>query len=134
MVEPMPRGLIVRPPPDWPLAACIGPTWSLLPLRVPTGWAIRWNTLSARRLDTGELELNDSEDLVWAVKLPRSDTQTYELDPSSPWRELHVDAGWYRDHFRLALLDPDWDHAHRHRCADVADLVRTFEDWLMRHG
>jgi hypothetical protein len=72
-------------------------------------WAVRWNGLEARRLDSREVELNDAEDLLWIAKLPPPpDCGVYSTEPSSPWRELHVDVGWYRGKFRVVLLDPSW--------------------------
>lgn len=117
------------------LAASVGPAWTLIPLRIPTGWAICWNTLSARTLPSGEIEANDSEDLLLAVKLPPSDTHVYSTEATSPWREIHVDVGWYRDHFRVVMLDPDWDHVRRsHRTTELEELVRVLEDWLVHIG
>lgn len=113
------------------LAASIGSAWTLVPLRIPTGWAIRWNTIVARALPSGAVEANDSEDLLWAVKLPPSGTSVYSTDPTSPWREIHVDAGWYRDHFRIVMLDPDWDHVRRsYETADLEAFIRELETWL----
>lgn len=82
--------------------------WELVPLRIPTGWDVRWNGVEARRLPSGEFEVNDSQDLFWAVR----------MHP----RELHVDGGYYETDaggvFRICVLDPDWDH--------VADTYETF--------
>jgi len=114
------------------LAASVGPKWQLIPLRIPTGWAIHWNTIDARALPSGKVELNDSEDLFWAVKLPPPDTRAYSTDPTSPWREIHVDAGWYRDCFRIVMLDPDWDHVRRsYSTASAEDFIDRLEKWLM---
>lgn len=115
------------------LAASIGPAWALVPLRIPTGWAIRWNSITARARPSGQIEANDSEDLFWAVKLPPNAANGYETDPTSPWREIHVDAGWYRDRFRIVMLDPDWDHVrHRYETRDLEAFVRALEDWLQQ--
>jgi hypothetical protein len=111
----------------------VGAKWELVPLRVPTGWAVRWNTIMARATGSGELEFNDSEDLFWAVKLPAPDSKEYSPDPTSRWREIHVDGGWYRDHFRVVMLDPDWDHVARSYETDSAEeFVRTLEEWLLQ--
>jgi len=114
------------------LATSIGPKWTLVPLCIPTGWAIRWNTIEARVLPSGLVEFNDSEDLFWAVKLPPPDTHIYSTDPTSRWREIAVDAGWYRDHFKIVMLDPDWDHVRRtYRTASVEDFISRLETWLL---
>ncbi|MFE3858508.1 hypothetical protein ACFXPN_46185 [Streptomyces griseorubiginosus] len=52
-------------PPRSPLAEAFSEEWSLLPLRVPMGWNVVYNTLLARRLPDGRVEVNDSEDLFW---------------------------------------------------------------------
>lgn len=117
--------------PDSPLAASIGTTWSLVPLRIPGGWAVHHNGIDARRLPSGHIEVNDSEDLFWAQKLPPPDSKVYSTDPSSPWRQIHVDAGWYRDRFRIVLLDPDWEHVrHSYETDAFEDFVRRLEEWL----
>lgn len=106
-------------------------TWALLPLRVPTGWAIAWNGLSARLAPSGEVEFNDSEDLFLARKLPPPSTGRYETGAGSFWREVCVDAGWHRDHFKLSMLDPDWDHVrHTVTTADPLEFLLTLERWL----
>lgn len=113
--------------------ADVGPTWELVPLRVPTGWAVHWNTITARASDPGEIEFNDSEDLFWAVKLPAPGSEGYATDPTSLWREIHVDGGWYRDHFRIVMLDPDWDHVARSfETARPEEFVNTLEEWLVQ--
>ena len=93
-----------------PLSTPIKDKWSLVPLRIPGGWAVKHNGIDARWIETGELEMNDSQDLFWAVKLPPPNGEPYASDPTSRWREIHVDAGWYVDRFRIDVLDPDWDH------------------------
>ncbi|MDI1482713.1 hypothetical protein [Polyangium sp. y55x31] len=118
--------------PGSPRAAGIEAVWSLLPLKIPTGWAIRSNTIIARKLPSGEVQTNDSEDLFWAVKLPSPSTHVYSTDPASQWREIHVDAGWYRDHFRIVVLDPDWDHVrHTFSTASLEEFLHRLEAWLL---
>jgi hypothetical protein len=118
--------------PDSRFNSTIGPKWSIVPLRIPTGWAIRWNTIEARKLTSGEFEFNDSEDLFWAVKLPPPDNQPYSTDPTSPWRKIAIDAGWYRDHFKIVVLDPDWDHVQDvYRTPSVEDFITRLELWLL---
>jgi catechol 2,3-dioxygenase-like lactoylglutathione lyase family enzyme len=109
-------------------------SWELVPLRVPTGWAVRWNGLEARFGPGGEvLEVSDSEDLLWITKLPPPETGTFETDPGSPWRELGIDVGWYRDHFRTVVLDPDWDHvAESHETSDLDEVRRRVEELMAR--
>ncbi len=114
------------------LAASMGRTWSLVPLCIPTGWGIRWNGIDARVLPSGQVECNDSQDLFWAIKLPPPDTFVYSKDPTSPWREIAVDAGWYRDCFRIVMLDPDWDHVRRsYETASLEDFITRIETWLL---
>lgn len=125
-------------PADSRWATCIGPKWELVPLRIPGGWGVRHNGIDARRLPSGRIECNDSEDLFWAVKLPPSDKQVYDKDPASPWREMALDAGWYRDHFRIVMLDPDWDNIRRSfRTPSFEEFVLRLETWLLEivcHG
>lgn len=115
------------------LDACIGSKWSLVPLCIPGGWAVRHNGVDARRLPSGEIESNDSEDLFWAVKLPPPDTYVYSTDKTSRWREMKVDAGWYRDHFRIVMLDPDWDHVRRtYSTVSFEQFIEQLEAWLVQ--
>lgn len=108
----------------------VGPAWELVPLRIPTGWAVRHNGLSARRLPDGRLEANDGEDLLWLVKLPPPGG-AYQPGDDSPWREIHLDAGWYRSVFRVVLLDPDWDHVlASYATPHLSELVLCVEKWL----
>lgn len=123
---------VFRLAPGSRLDASIGPKWSLVPLCIPGGWSVRWNTIDARRLPSGEVESNDSEDLFWAVKLPAPDTQEYDKDSASRWREIHVDAGWYRDRFRIVMLDPDWENVRRsYSTASFEEFVTRLEAWLL---
>jgi hypothetical protein len=110
---------IFRLPPDSPLAAAVSEDWGLLPLRVPTGWTVVYNELSARRLPDGKVEANDSEDLYWA----RTTLQG---------REVNLDAGWYGGHgFRIVVLDPDWEHERAsYTTRDLGELVATLEAWM----
>jgi hypothetical protein len=109
----------------------VGPNWELVPLRIPGGWAVRHNGLDARRLADGRLDANDSEDLLWLVKLPPPDGAAYRPGAQSPWREIHLDAGFYRTEYRVVLLDPDWDHIlASFSTADLAELVACIEKWL----
>lgn len=117
------------------LARMVTPAWSLIPLRIPTGWAVRHNGVEARRVSPTEIEFNDSQDIFWAVKLPPPDGKPYSTKPDSPWREVHVDAGWYDDHFRIVMLDPDWDHVrYRYTTGFPDDFIDQLEQWLLAIG
>lgn len=119
-------------PPDSPLAAAITSEWGLLPLRIPTGWTVQWNTFLFRRLPSGLIEVNDTEDLLWAERLPPS---WLDEDRRTGWRKVGVDIGWYRDTFRAVVLDPDWDSLGGDlRTTDLDELVGTVEEWLLRSG
>ena len=109
----------------------VGPDWQLVPLRIPGGWAVRHNGLHARRLPDGSLDIHDSEDLLWLVKLPPPDGQ-YRPGADSPWRELNLDAGFYRTAYRVDLLDPGWDHGLASFTTEsFAELLACIEKWLM---
>ncbi|GLZ80692.1 hypothetical protein Afil01_54990 [Actinorhabdospora filicis] len=121
----------LRLPPDSPLAAAITAEWRLLPLRIPTGWTVQWNTLHVRRLPSGLIEVNDSEDLLWAERLPPS---WLTGEKKAAHRKVGLDIGWYRDTFRAVILDPDWDSiAADITTTDLDELVATVEDWLPRY-
>lgn len=127
----MSRRLYFPLTPESIVAWRITPSWALLPLRVPTGWAVAWNGVSARVAPSGEVEFNDSEDLFLARTLPPPDTHRFSADPLSRWRDLGVDGGWYRDHFKLVVLDLDWDHPrHTFTTAEPIEFLHTLERWL----
>lgn len=122
-------------PDDSPLRAGLGPRWRLLPLRIPGGWAVHQHGIDARLLPSGEVETNDSEDLFWARKLPPPNTERYEVEPDHVWRKIQVDVGWYRDHYRMVMLDPDWDHvSHRFTTTSLEEIVVALERWLVEIG
>lgn len=52
-------------------------------------------------------------------------------DPESPWRELHLDLGWYRTGFTLRLLDPDWEHTVDFHTEDIEEVVEKAEAWML---
>ena len=54
--------------PESSIARHIHDRWELVPLRIPTGWHVRWNGIEARRLSDGRFEVNDSQDLFWATR------------------------------------------------------------------
>lgn len=116
----------------------ISTTWALLPLRVPTGWAVVWNTVSARLTPSGDVEFNDSEDLILARKLPPPSTQQYDTEVGSFWRDVRIDGGWYRDHFKLVIREPDLDSPrHVFKTGDPLVFLATLERWLaevVQHG
>jgi hypothetical protein len=111
---------IFRLSPGSPLAAAVSEDWGLLPVRVPAGWSVVYNELSARRLPDGSVEANDSEDLYWA----RTTTP----------RDVGVDVGWYGGQgFRVVVLDPDWEHeGASFTTDDLEALVCTLEAWMHR--
>ena len=91
----------------------------MIPLRIPGGWGVEHNDLARD---------NDSEDLLWLRRLP-----VPGRDYDETRREQHIDVGWYRDHYRMVLLDPDWDHiAVDFRTTDFDELVTELERWLVR--
>ena len=114
---------IFRLPAGSPLAAAVSEEWSLLPLRVPAGWSVVYNELSARRLPDGRVEANSSEDLYWARTT---------LNAESGLREINVDAGWYGGRgFRVVVLDPDWEHERAsYTTPDLGRLITTLESWM----
>ncbi|WP_017591489.1 hypothetical protein [Nocardiopsis potens] len=113
-------------PPGSALAAALTEEWGLVPLRWPAGWRIHHNQILARRLPSGACEVNDSEDLLWASLVP-----VMNLPEGPEWEPVTVDAGWYRDRFRIDVLRPDWDNvAASHETADPAGFVEVLDDWL----
>src|SRR5262245_3038272 len=125
---------VFRLPDGSPLNNRIGSTMGSenIPLRIPTGWSVRWNGFDAQRLPGGELDISDSQDILWLTKLPPPNGE-YEKDKASPWREIHLDMGWYNSTFRIVLLDPDWEHVARSfETDDLEVLVAVIERWLLR--
>lgn len=124
---------IFQLPTDSPLTKTLTDDHALIPLRIPSGWTVVHNTLTARRLPDGSCEVNDSEDLFWARTAPPPwSKETPPPDNDVRRRELHLDAGWYAGtEFHLYLLAPDWDHIHSHHTTpDPDDLVTTLESWM----
>jgi hypothetical protein len=125
---------VFRLPPTSPLAMTVSEEWSLIPLRVPAGWNIVYNELSARRLPNGRVEANDSEDLFWARTAPppwsAAETVAEQAGPQA--REINVDAGWYGGFgFRVVVLDPDWDHERAsYTTPDLDEFVTVLEAWM----
>ncbi|MBZ3906242.1 MULTISPECIES: hypothetical protein [Streptomyces] len=121
-------------PPQFPLASTASQEWSLLPLRVPMGWNIVYNTLLARRLPDGRVEINDSEDLYWArtARPPWLTAQEAERRGGLQAREISIDAGWYHGHgFRIVVLDPDWHHeGASFSTSDLGEFIATLEGWM----
>ncbi|WP_026410821.1 hypothetical protein [Actinomadura oligospora] len=117
-----------------PLSAAVSEEWSLIPLRVPPGWNVIYNTLMACRLADGRIEVNDSEDLYWARTTPPPWFTAEELAESDDLRarEFNLDIGWYGAYgFRVVLLDPGWDDIRAsHNTFDVDDLVAVTERWM----
>ncbi|OPG11016.1 hypothetical protein B1R27_00505 [Streptomyces sp. GKU 895] len=125
---------IFRLPPQSPLAAAVSEEWGLLPLRVPMGWNVIYNTLMARRLPDGRVEVNDSEDLYWArtARPPWLTEQEVVRKGGLQAREINIDAGWYYGcGFRVVVLDPDWDHeGASYTTSDLDEFVATLEGWI----
>ncbi|MBB4931670.1 hypothetical protein F4561_002490 [Lipingzhangella halophila] len=109
-------------PPDSLVAGSITEFWTTVPLRIPAGWTVHRNIFAARRLPSGRYEAEDSEDLFWA---------TTRLSVEAAGEEVHLDAGWYRTHFRLVVFVHGWDDIRQdHWTADLGDFVTTLESWL----
>ncbi|WP_392972829.1 hypothetical protein [Streptomyces sp. LN245] len=125
---------IFRLAPQSPLAAAVSDDWGLLPLRVPMGWNVIYNTLLARRLPDGGVEVSDSEDLYWArtARPPWLTAQEAASRGGLQAREISIDAGWYQGRgFRIVVLDPDWNHEHAsHITSDLGEFVTTLEGWM----
>ncbi|MEU9117622.1 hypothetical protein AB0D04_39300 [Streptomyces sp. NPDC048483] len=121
-------------PPNSPLSAAVSEEGGLLPLRVPAGWNVIYNTLAARRLPDGRVEVNDSEDLYWACTArPPWLTEQEVAEKGGLWdREINIDAGWYDGYgFRVVVLDPDWDHVRASfTTSDLEEFVATLEGWM----
>jgi hypothetical protein len=125
---------IFRLPLDSPLAAAVSEDWSLLPLRIPAGWTVVYNQLSARRLPDGRVEANDSEDLYWARTTPPPWLTAREVAAKGGLqsREVNIDAGWYGGTgFRVVVLDPDWEHERAfYATADLDAFITVLEQWM----
>jgi hypothetical protein len=125
---------IFRLPPNSALATTISEDWGLIPLRVPAGWNVIYNQLSARRLPDGRVEANDSEDLYWARTAPPPWLTAEEVAEEGGLRarEINIDAGWYNGcGFRVVVLDPDWDHERAsYTTPDLGEFVATLEAWM----
>ncbi|MER8091232.1 hypothetical protein ABTZ57_40910 [Streptomyces sp. NPDC094048] len=125
---------IFQLPPNSPLTVAISEDWDLLPLRVPAGWNVIYNELSARRLPDGRVEANDSEDLYWArtAQPPWLTEQEVAEQGGLRAREINIDAGWYGGcGFRVVVLDPDWHHERAsYTTSDLGEFVATLERWM----
>ncbi|MEU0804145.1 hypothetical protein [Streptomyces sp. NPDC005970] len=120
--------------PNSPLATVVSGDWGLIPLRVPAGWNVIHNALEARRLPDGRVEANDSQDLYWARTAPPPWLTAEEVADTGGLRarQINIDAGWYDGYgFRVAVLDPDWDHERASfTTADLDAFVTTLEGWM----
>ncbi|MGP3990837.1 hypothetical protein [Streptomyces sp. 3N207] len=125
---------IFQLPPNSPLATAVSEDWDLLPLRVPAGWNVIYNTLEARRLPDGRVQAYDSEDLYWARTAPTPWRTAEEVAEEGGLRarEINIDAGWYDGAgFRVVVLDPDWDHERAsYTTPDLDEFVGTLEGWM----
>lgn len=125
---------IFRLPPNSPLDAAVSEDWALIPLRVPAGWNVIYNGVSARRLPDRRVEANDSEDLYWARTAPPPWWTADEVAEMGGLqaREINIDAGWYDGQgFRVVVLDPGWDQVRAsHTTPDLSEFIATLEAWM----
>jgi hypothetical protein len=100
------------------------PDYSLvMPLRIPTGWAVRYNGF----FEAENPGLLESQDLLWLEQVDSS---------TGVCTGLFVDLGWYGSReegtFRLLLLKDDWDHIlERFESRDRLAIVHELERWLL---
>ena len=126
----MPAPVFAVPPGSAVSALIASAEWATIPLRIPTRWTVQHNGFYARRLESGQVETNDSEDLLWLSRLAPA---WLDEDERAAWRVVSVDVGWYRDTYAAVVLDPDWDHvAAELRTTDLGLLVATIEGWMER--
>ncbi|WP_143658283.1 hypothetical protein [Embleya scabrispora] len=106
----------------------------MIPLRVPAGWNVIYNGVSARRLSDGRIEANDSEDLYWARTAPPPWRTAGEVAAMNglETREINMDAGWYGGQgFRVVVLDPGWEQIRAsHTTPDLHEFIATLEAWM----
>jgi hypothetical protein len=105
---------------------------SLIPLRIPTNWIVRWNQFTdVPPLDPVGREnemFNDSEDILWLQRfIPAGAKKT--------WRAFNLDLGWYGSiqtgRYRLVLFEEDWDHILKTFASrDQAEIRAKIERWL----
>lgn len=91
---------------------------SLLHIRIPEGWSIDHHALFDEDPQFSDgVCTNVSEDLMQITR-----------------GEEIIDAGFYRDHYRVMLVrSGDWEHPLGQRdCKHRSDVVSTIEEWL--HG
>ena len=96
---------------------------SYMPLRIPTGWAMRLNGF----FEAADPRCEDSEDLLWIEQIAAGTGKS---------TGLFIDLGWYGDRdtgtFRLVLLKDDWDHElERFETRDRSGVVPVLERWLL---
>lgn len=87
----------------------------LLSIQVPEGWRLDYHTLFDEDPEFIEgVCTNLTEDLLQLTRGP-----------------LIIDAGFYRDRYRVVLVrEGDWDHPIRQRdCQDRWEVVALVEDW-----
>ena len=93
-----------------------------MPLRIPTGWSVRWNGF----FEAEHPSCVESQDLLWVEQVDSSTGQA---------RGPFVDLGWYggRDDgkFRLVMLDGDWSRElARFESRERGKVVEILESWL----
>ena len=117
----------------------------LVPLRIPTGWAVKWNTLfdepPLNEDGTPNKFHNDSPDQLLIKQLySRHSGILSTLDED----QIAIDAGWkylpltsdVKDRangcYKLTAYRGTWEHILRqHYCANLQELVATVEAWLL---
>jgi hypothetical protein len=108
--------------PDFGIMRAMSIPNALMPLRIPTCWAVRWNGF----FEHEDEDCVESEDLLWLERIdPKTGAST------GPF----IDLGWYGSReggvFRLVLMQDDWDHeVKRFESRDRYAIVRELEHWL----
>jgi hypothetical protein len=107
----------------------------LVPLRIPTGWAVTWNTFYEVTpiLEGNELvnaadfdeDLLQIESITFEEEMGRIEVEPYILD-----------LGWYpaedpNGAYTLTLLRGDWDHVLKtFTSRNIAEIQTTIDRWL----
>jgi hypothetical protein len=106
-----------------------------VPLRIPTGWAVVWNTFfEGEPLIEAGVFVNaaDFDEDLLRIESISFDGQRWHTDA----RSYIVDLGWYptenpNGRYRLALLRGDWDHVlTTYESRDIREICDTIDRWL----